>query len=51
MDDHIILTREEALQLLDLLWVAYEVAIQSLQQVEAMRLLEGIEDLERRIWS
>lgn len=51
MDENIILAREEALNLLDLLWDAYDRALQSLDQVEAMRLVEWIEKLERRIWS
>lgn len=50
MDEHIILTREEALELLDLLWVSYDLALQSFQQVEAMRLMEWIEEIERRTW-
>lgn len=50
MDEHLILTREEAFNLLDLLWLSYELASESLQQVEAMRLLEMIEEIERRLW-
>ena len=50
MDEHLILTREEALDLLDLLWVSYELAVQSLQQVEAMRLWEMIEEIEVQLW-
>lgn len=50
MDEHLILTREEALALLDLLWISYELALQSFQQVEAMRLMETIEMIEVRLW-
>jgi hypothetical protein len=50
MDEHIILAAEEARDLLDLLWIAYEVAIASTQMVEAMRLMGWIEEIERRLF-
>lgn len=51
MDEDIILAREQAHALLDLLWFAYEQAVQSLHQAEAMQLMEMIEEIERKLWS
>lgn len=50
MDEHIILTVEEARDLLDLLWVSYDVALTGNQIVEAMRLMVWIEEIERRLY-